>query len=162
MGTRVYVDTWLLRGLVSKKKHERMDAKREISRLESNSFDVVIPQIVIGETVSVLMRDFPDPSEAKNRLVKLYDSIKKILDPSSCLPPISMLILEKARELKSGDGNLKDTDAIIVSHTLLDPNSQRLLTADTDLLNSEFIKQMENEMRASRIRRKRLKIVDGL
>jgi len=162
LATRVYVDTWLLRAFVSNNKHDASDARRELSKLRSSSFEAVIPQIVIGEAVSTILRDFSQPNDIHNKLSKLYDELQPILNFRQCMPPISMLIVNQANELKQKDGNLKDTDAIIASHALLDPQSQRLLTSDTDLLNSRVVIQVEEELRGSGIRRQKLKVVDGL
>ena len=160
--TKVYLDSWILRGLVSKKSSQRGDAKREISKLRSHSFDVSISQIVIGETISTVFRDYDDPNDAHNILTKLYDDIMPILDASSCMPPLTMDVYQKANELKNADSHLKDTDIIITAQALLDPNSERLLTNDRDLVNSRVIKEEEERMRQAGLRNVLLKIVDGL
>jgi len=64
--------------------------------------------------------------------------------------------------LKKKDPRLKDTDAIIAAQALLDRYSQRLLTADTDLLHSRIIKDKEKRMRDEYERNLELKVVDGL
>jgi len=163
LATRIYLDTWLLRALISDKAQERSEANHEISKLRSQSFESVIPQIVLGETVSTIMRDFSDPNDIHNKLAKLYDSIRPILNPRTCLPPPTKEAYKIAEELKNADGNLRDTDLLIVAQALIDPESERLLTPDKDLLDSEVIREKEKEMREidnSRI--KLLKIVDGL
>jgi len=161
MGTRVYLDTWILRALISKNNAERKDALHEITRLESNSFDVVISQVVLGEAFATIMRDYGS-NDIRRILSKLYDSLVKIVDADSCLPPITVNIVEKAKMLKKKDPRLKDTDAIIAAQALLDRYSQRLLTADTDLLHSRIIKDKEKRMRDEYERNLELKVVDGL
>ena len=44
-----------------------------------------------------------------------------------------MEIPEEARHLKNRDGHPSDTDAAIAAQALLDPDSQRLLAADTNV-----------------------------
>ena len=78
------------------------------------------------------------------------------------MPPINVDIIEKAKTLKDRDSHLQDTDAIIAAQALLDPVSQRLLTVDTVLLNSQAIKNEEKRMRENNERQSELKVVDGL
>ena len=163
MATRVYLDTWLLRALVSDQGHERGDAKHELSKLVSNSFEVVVPQIALGEAFATIMRDYSDNlAEAHNKLIKLHDDLKLVIDSRTCLPSPTILSLQYAQEMKNEDSNLRETDLLIVSQALVDPESQRLLTADRDLLDSMVITNKEQELRDSGNRNQVLKIVDGL
>jgi len=162
MGTIVFLDSWLLRGYVSSNTLEASDARHQLSKLESNSYSVFIPQIVIGETISTMLRDFPTKHDLDNKLSKLTDTLQSILDLRKNLPPLTMLVVDKAHELIEMDSVLDNTDALIASHALMEPYSQRLLTDDRKLLDSEAIKEMDKRMNSDRIRKKRLKIVDGL
>lgn len=162
MPTRVYLDTYVLRGLVSSNKPERSEALSEISKLANASFETIIPQIVLGEALATIIRDYPDPNDAHATIKRLYDRIVQIHVPDRGFPPISVKILGEAELLKDGDGHLGDTDAIIAAQALLDPDSQRLLTADRKMLESEAIRGEEERLRNSGDRRAKLKIVDGL
>ena len=55
-----------------------------------------------------------------------------------------------------------DTDAITVAQSPLDPNAQRLLTADMKMLYSDVIVGEEKRLRDSGSRKIQLKIVDVL
>lgn len=162
MATRVYLDTWLLRALISKES-KKEEVRREVTRLRSNSFDVIVPQIVLGEAFGTIMRDYDNPNEVRSILNKLYDHLRRMMDtPGSCIPPVTVDIMEKAKELKKADSYLGDTDIIIVAQALLDRTSQRLLTADTKLTSSTVIKEEERKMRQNDQRDLELRIVDGL
>ena len=163
MPTKVFVDNHLLRGMLSETSLERADALHQFKKLNQNTYEAVIPQVAIGELVSISMRDFgDDPSEIHNKLGKLYENIHKILDVSICMPPPNKKSIEIAMELKNRDSNLDMTDLLILSQALIDRESQRFLTTDKKLLDSDVIKQKEEELRDSNDRVKRLKIVDGL
>ena len=161
--TNIYLDTWLLRGLVSENAAEKADANHHMNKLRSNVFNISVPQIALGEVFAVIMRDFrSDPIVAYTKLKKLFDDLMGILDVDACLPPPTVKSLQYARELKEGDNNLRETDLLIVAQALADPDSQRLLTPDKDLLDSRIIKEKEKQLRFSGERNVLLKIVDGL
>lgn len=162
MTTKVYLDTWLLRAYVSEEPEDRADAKRELSRIRTDIYKIIVPQIVIGEAVSVIMRDFDDPSIARLKLTNLYDELKNIMDMKTCLPSLNNDIFLCAQRLKGFESELTDTDSLILAHAILDPDSDRLLTYDKVLLNSKPIKDEEERMRNASGRTRRLKIVDGL
>ena len=162
MPTKVFVDNHLLRGMLSTKSLERQDALHQFNQLNHNTYEVVISQIALGELVSVTMRDFNEPAELANKLGKLYEHISDVLDVSICLPPPNKKSIEIAIELKTGDNNLDMTDLLIVAQALADKDSQRFLTRDKKLLDSEIIKKKEEELRNNNERNQKLKIVDGL
>lgn len=78
MHTRVYLDTHVLRGLVSSNKSERSEMLNEISKLENTSFETIIPQIVLGEALTTIIRDYSDPNDAHVTIKHLYDKIMQI------------------------------------------------------------------------------------
>ena len=83
--TNIYLDTWLLRGLVSENVAERTEANHHMSKLRAHVFQVSIPQIALGETVAIIMRDFrSDPTVAYTKLKKLYDDVIQILEFFLC------------------------------------------------------------------------------
>lgn len=163
MATKIYLGTWFLRAFVSRKSSKRSDVMPDFKKLQSNSFEAVIPQIVLGEAFATIMRGYDEPNSAYTVLKKLYEMLHKIIDSGSCIPTITVDIIEKAKKLKKDDSRLKDTDAIITAHALLNSDSQKLLTAvDTTMLNSRVIKDEEEIMRNADQRNSKLKIVDGL
>jgi predicted nucleic acid-binding protein len=160
---KVYLDTWVLRAFVSEKASERADAKHELEKLRSNTYAVIVPQVVLGEVMSVILRDFNDATDGQRRLCSLHNELKNIItDMGTCLPPLTTEVFNCAQTLKSIEANLRDTDSLILAHALLDPNSQRLLTRDRTLLDSTRLQCEESRMRTEQLRSQRLKIVDGL
>ena len=163
MPTTVYVDSWLLRGITSMKFGDRKAAMREFTKLYNPSYTAVIPQIALGETINTMMRDMADDANAFNTATKkLFDSIANILDVSKCMPPPSPESFEIAHDLKHRDGSLDITDLLIVSQALADPDSERLLTADDNLVRSKEIKCKEAELYGCDKRRSRLRLTDRL
>lgn len=162
--TRVYLDTYFLNALISKKQSEKTEARDEFKRLQSNpgSFDVVIPQIVLGEAFSTILRDYGNDGDILDMLNELCKYLKETVDVETCLQSLTVKTLEKARMLMDNDEFLKDTDAIIMAQVLLDPKSQRLLTHDSVLMKSRTIKDEEKRMRASGQRELELRVVDGI
>ena len=162
MGTVVYVDTWYLVAAGSDKRREKSDGDRQFYKLRSNVFDVFVPQIALGEAVSVIVRDYPDPGDACGRLSKMYDAVTSVLDPQSCLPPPTMEALKYVQEMKQNDRRLDVTDMLIAAQALADPESQILLTRDNILQHSWAIRDMEKRLRDEGERAERLRIVDGI
>ncbi len=160
MGVRVHLDTSVLRGYVSDKNGERSEAQRQISRLTNRSYETVISQIVLGEALATIIRDYKgDPTAAYTKIKCLYEKLMDMCrDLDHDIPPITMKILEEANRLTDIDG----TDKIIAAHALLDPDSQRLVSYDRRMIDSKEFRKEEERLREAGKRKYRLEIVDGL
>ena len=163
MTTKVYLDTWVVRGLVAKKRAEQNEVERMVRRLRYNVFEVVIPQIALGEAFAVIVRDYDETREADRALCKIRKELSFLpLSAKKGMPPLTLEIVQKAQELQEADTYLQDTDAIIAAQALLDPTSQRLLTHDKSLLRSSAIVNMEEKMRENGERSEELRVVDEI
>ena len=159
--TTIYLDTWFLRVMASNTQSDKREARAYLTKFKSNSFNVIVPQLAIGEAFSTILRDCGDPNEAYNSLKKLLDMLNVITKPD-CLKPMKITIAKKAVELKTVDSQLGDTDTILVAHALIDPDSQMFFTFDSKLLKSIAIITEEEKMRNDNQRKQKLKIVDTL
>jgi predicted nucleic acid-binding protein len=158
---RIYLDTWLLRGLVSNKPSESSYCRSLVSKLK-NGYDVVVPQIVLGEVFAVIVRDNQDPNKVYLKLKELCNELYNITKPNECLPPPTEDIINCMQRLRAREANVRDTDLMVVAHALIDPESERLLTEDKNILNSSEIQTMESQLRAEEKRVKQLRIIDRL
>ena len=142
----VYPDTWVLRGIVSKNHVERREAARLLARLESGVYVVKVPQVIIGEAVATVMRDF-DPDEWEEAVGRIMQAIARVADPATCLPPLDTAVAERARRLKASIKWMTDTDALFAAQALHDPESQKVLTKDTILTGSDELRRIAREMK---------------
>ena len=142
----VYPDTWVLRGIVSKKHDERRKAARLLARLESGVYVVKVSQVIIGEAVATVMRDF-DPDEWEEVVGRIMRAIANVADPATCLPPLDTEVAERARRLKASIKWMTDTDALFAAQALQDPESQMVLTNDSLLTSSGELKKVAREMK---------------
>lgn len=160
---KVFIDSSLIRDLVSPTKPVRTAANDQISKLSRNNHVVFIPQIVLGETLSTLMRDYRnDPREGHNMLKKLYNKLLEIMDMNSSFPSLSQDITNCANKIQFRDSYVRGTDALVVAHALVEPDSNRLITSDANLIESSVITCIEKEMRDCGLRTTELRIVDSL
>ena len=127
-------------GLTKKPSH---DINRLLSCLKHNTYNIIISQIVLGESIAVIMRDNNDPSEIIKKLCnKMY---KYGIGSDNMKPPpkeafdIMMLLSSKT--------DLGPTDTMIVSHALADPNSKFFFTSDSKLIGNQVIEDIEKELR---------------
>jgi hypothetical protein len=67
-----------------------------------------------------------------------------------------------AQKIKFRDSYIKDTDALVVAHAMVEPDSNRLITSDANLIDSTAITCIEQEMRNDGARTAELRIVDSL
>ena len=142
----VYPDTWVLRGIVSKKHRERREAARLLARLRSGVYVVKVSQVIIGEAVATVMRDF-DPDEWEEVVGRIMQAIASVADPATCLPPLDTAVAKSARRLKTSIKRMTDTDALFAAQALHDPESQKVLTRDTLLTSSGELKKVAREMK---------------
>ncbi len=141
----VYLDTWLQRAHVSKNSSERRDAARLLARLQSGVYVVKVPQVIIGEAVATVMRDY-DPDEWEEVVGRMMDAIASVADPATCLPPLNTAVVERADQLKARIVRLTDTDALLAAQALSDPLAQKVITRDHLLGSSDILKAVVREM----------------
>ena len=141
-----YPNTWVLGGIVSKRHCERREAARLLARLESGAHVVKVPQVIIGEAVATVMRDY-GPDEWEGAVGRIMQAVADVADPATCLPPLDTAVAERARRLMSNIKRLTDTDALFAAQALQDPESQKVLTKDRLLTGSGQIAEMAREMK---------------
>lgn len=156
--SRVYLDTWVLVGLVLERRGERGYFKWIIHRLDAGTIDVVVPQVVLGEAVAVVMREIP----AQNNLdliEEMLGYLRDLVDPKIGMPPTTFEVASLAMDL-SKDLDLEFTDALILGHALCDPHSTHLITNDQELLSNK-VEDIEIKMRNDGERSRRLSVSDN-
>ncbi len=131
--SRVYLDMWVLTGLVLGGRRDRRYFKQMLRKLDAGTIDVVVPQAVLGEAVAVVMRNSPDNS--LDLIGEMLGEIRNLVDPRDHMPPITAKIAELATNLNNETG-MEFTDALILSHALCDPHSTHLITNDQELLSN--------------------------
>ena len=146
MGTVVYLDTSVLRDIVSREREDRNDSKRLFASLKSAVYEVKVPQTVVGEAVTTVMRDF-ETSEWEQLVGRIMRELGNVADPATCFPPLDPTVAAKASEAMRKVRNLTKTDALIAAQAMMDPESQMLVTADNLLLDSTWLKEEEVRMR---------------
>ena len=155
----VYPDTWVLRGIVSKRHGKRREAARLLARLESGVYVVKVSQVIIGEAVATVMRDF-DPDEWEGAVGRIMRAVADVADPAKCLPPLDTAVAERAGWLMSNIKRLTDTDALFAAQSLQDPESQKVLTNDSTLTGADEFGEMSREMKENGERSWDLKFSD--
>ena len=161
MSVVVYLDTWALREIVSKKPGSRRESAHRFARLEPGVYTVKVPQVVVGEAVTTVMRDY-DPHEWRDMAGRIMDAIGGVADPATCFPPPSPAAGELAGRLTALDRRITNTDAFLAAQALLDRESQKVVTADRTLANSARLDEVERRMRRDGERLWRLKFDDNV
>jgi predicted nucleic acid-binding protein len=138
----VYLDTQFLYAYITESNRENEKRISNIvQKVISNhnpNISIIIPFIVVGETINIMMLKL-NPDEQ----VKSLDTLTTILRNERVdMSPPTEKILRMASDLSRKDRDLKDTDAMIVSHAICDEHSSLLLTSDTVLLYSYEIDKM--------------------
>jgi len=161
----IYIDTCFFQGYLWGKPDEKENAKDIFYRIKSNvgrnpDFNVKIPFIVIGELINNLIRENFEQRDREDIMYKFFglqkDLKADIIPPNKCCYDI-------AKSLTAQDSYFAEnapTDAFIVSCPLCDPDSSRLLTTDSRLLESESLKKIEKDMRTDNKRNRQLKITE--
>ena len=148
VGTVVYLDTSVLRDIVSREREDRNDSKCLFASLKSPVYEVKVPQTVVGEAVTTVMRDF-DPAEWEHLVGRIMREVSNVADPATCFPPPDPAVAAKASEAMRKVRNLTKTDALIVAQAMMDPNSQKLITTDKMILKAQWFAKEEKRMRNS-------------
>ena len=120
MGTVVYLDTSVLRDIVSRKRKARKNSKRLFASLKSPVYEVKVPQVAVGEAVTTVMRDF-ETSEWEQMVGRIMRELGNVADPATCFPPLDPTVAAKASEAMRKVRNLTKTDTLIAAQAMMDP-----------------------------------------
>ena len=156
MGTVVYLDTSVLRDIVSREREDRNGSKRLFARLGSAVYEVKVPQVAVGEAVTTVMRDF-ETSEWEQLVGRIMRELVNVADPATCFPPLDPTVAAKASEAMREVKGMTKTDALIVAQALMDPESQKLVTTDKRIQKAKWLVDEEARMRKDGERSQHLK-----
>lgn len=148
----IYLDSKFLVGILEDAVRKQHDQLRIISKAKNKGI-IIIPQIVLGETLSILISDNKN-DEVYNKTRKLIDKIIEILDPCTCLHPLKFEIVKHVQEIRLNINKVDShkiqqvgaTDIFIAAQALIDIESTILLTSDTSLLKSIGIRNYQEEL----------------
>ena len=156
MPVRLYLDTSMLRDIVSGHRGARNKSERLFKKLRHGDYEVKVPQTVVGEAVTTVMRDF-ETSEWEQLVGRIMRELGNVADPATCFPPLDPTVAAKAQEAMRGVKGMTKTDALIVAQALMDPESQKLVTTDKRIQGSYWLVDEEARMRKSGERSRHLK-----
>ena len=157
--SRVHLDTYYLLEIVLK-GDKKQDAEKILYKASKGSFEIVVPQIVLGEAVSKILKRGKDARRLMDRLV---DTIEKYeIDAGACLVPVSKSAFGIMEELRRRDQRLDGTDIAILAHALADPDAKVFLTIDTNMTANPAIDGYEVELRNDGRRNIELDITDRI
>ena len=159
--SRLYLDSYYLLGVVFKEQ-DRADAERILYTASTRSFEILIPQVVLGEAVSKILERMRD-DHAQCMMDGLVGAIEKYkIDVKRCLVPASRDAFAIMEAVRRKDERLDGTDIMILAHALSDPDAKFFLTPDRKMANSRAIKEYEKELRLDKRRNEELKITDRI
>ncbi len=157
--SRVYLDTYYLLEIVLK-GHKKHDAEKILYKASKGSFEIVVPQIVLGEAVSKILKRGRDARPLMDRLVGTIE--KYGIDVDRCLVPVAKSAFEIMEEVRGRDQRLDGTDIAILAHALADPDAKVFLTIDCDMTDNPAIGEYERKLRSEGRRNVKLNITDRI
>ena len=157
--SRVYFDSHYLLEVVFEGEHKE-DAERLLYATSRDGFETLVPQTVLGETVSKILTRGKDAPRLLDRLVRTLE--KHGIDARRCLPPAPKRAFAIMEELRRMDDRLDATDAMILAQVLADPDSKFFFTLDEKMRDNYVVGKCEKELRRSGRRNTKLKITDRI
>lgn len=139
MRGKAYIDTSMLVSQFVDKKSDANERKSQLEKIRKR-YTMVIPQIVIGESIAIILKKTKDP------LTTLQEFDRKILDYitdyETQLPALNKEILEhalKLKELQEGYSQLDICDCLIIAHAIVDEDARYLFTLGEIVENIKII-----------------------
>ena len=157
--SRAYIDSYYLLAVVLERP-EKADAERLLYALSRGGFETLVPQTVLGETVSKILTRGKDAPRLLDRLVRTLE--KHGIDARRCLPPAPKGAFAIMEELRRMDDRLDATDAMILAQVLADPEAKFLFTPDGEMNNNKAVREYETELRRGGLRNEKLKITERI
>ena len=105
--------------------------------MRGSDYEVIIPQVTIGEAFTEVLTREQDIDQNIHQLVNLI--LKIVSQPQQCIPVPTEEIYQTALEVISNDTRLDLCDALISAHALNDIEARFLVTTDTKIHSSEYI-----------------------
>lgn len=156
-----YLDTVIWLDLISDNKAEHQDALEIKNRVSAKGLTIVIPQTIMGEAVSIILRNHSsDTREIGRKTEMLCSEMLYFIEPDKCLPSVEVALLEHMKYFVD-ICKLEPNDALILAHVMNDPESEIFVTSDTKVLTTPEIYQYEESLRDGGKRNRRLAITDS-
>jgi len=142
----IYIDTHFFQGYLWGREDEKEKARGIFSKIESvvrrnPNINVKIPFIVVGELINNLIRENFEQRDRDENMYKFFELLKDlkadIIPPNKCCYVKAKLLIDRDNYF----AERAPTDTFIASCALCDPNSLRLLTVDTLVLESDKLKE---------------------
>lgn len=154
----VYLDSWYLIELTLNGESAK-DVRRMFYKLMKGTYKVLVSQIVLGETLAVIVREHEQ--ERQEIVEKLFCALDSYKIGKECIIPLKTEAFDIMVSLHQKDRRLAATDIMMVAHALSDPQSKFLFTPDSKLVGNPNIIELENELRNNDKRNEQLYIKDG-
>lgn len=162
MGTsRAYLDTYYLLEVVFEERHKN-PTEHLFSQIRNNSFEIFIPQIVVGEAVSQMYERCGGRTRPDHFLERFASLMEKYGWGDANMTPPSNKSFRMAAELTRADSRLAGVDVELLSIALADPDSKFLFTPDGMLTENRSICDYELRLRRDGKRNTQLKILTRL
>ena len=157
--SRVYFDSHYLLEVVFEGEHKD-EVERLLYATSRDGFETLVPQTVLGETVSKILTRGKDAPRLLDRLVRTLE--KHGIDARRCLPPAPKGAFAIMEELRRMDERLDATDTMILAQVLADPDSKFSFTLDEKMSDNYAVGKCEEGLRRSGHRNTKLKITDRI
>jgi predicted nucleic acid-binding protein len=153
---RVYLDSHLFRD----KLRERYEGQHLKKHISASHLEVVVPQAVLGEIISVVMRDnISDINTLHLKVRKIVDEALYLVQPETCMPAFKFEMMGHITYIQRVC-QIDPTDALIFGHAIHDPESEYFVTTDRKVLYNSEIVCYEDDLRKQVKRNRRLNITD--
>ena len=162
MGTsRTYLDTYYLLEVVFEGEHKR-HVEHLLSQISNDSFEIFIPQIIVGETVSQIYEKCGGRTRPDRLLERFASLMEKYGWNDANMQPPSNRSVQIAAELARVDSRVVGVDVELLALALADSDSKFLFTPDNTLLRNKGICDYELQLRHGGERNTRLNISEYL
>ena len=134
---KIYLDTNIILEIILKTGNLFPDYKKIFYRI-TNNYLIVIPQVVVGETLIKIL----EHSNTSNKDKNVYEFTKILetnVDFYHNIPPLYEKVMTMAVDIKQNVDNIDYCDAVIVAHAINDGSDCALFTVDTNIHNSDYI-----------------------
>lgn len=151
----IYTDANVLLTLANYKKVNRY----VVDDLRGDLFGkkVRVPQVVLGEISAKLYRGVDDPLKRNEYCQNISGILDRFKPADDMFPPPTMKVIECAKDLNNRDRYVKNMDALILAHAIVDEDATRLYTSDRSLRSEAVIEYTRNLVKGKN-RKQRLRI----
>ena len=141
----IFLDTNIILKLVIK-TDVTPDIQQSMYNIKKNYTEIIIPQVVVGETLVKLI-EISKPHEKYANICNFVDFLEKKVGIYNNIPVLYDKVMNTAIDIKNNVYNIDYCDAVVIAHAMSFGKTCALFTTDKKIYHSEYLNEQRRKLK---------------